>query len=716
MSTIEHFETIIGPSMTKKTIQYLFLWGQLIVRNYIQYGELDVDMIITVIGSATLKIETNRVNNQYIDNIKEKSTQIKRTFESTLDLLPHGVIIFDKATQNFTLLNQTIKRYIFGESSTGFPHNYHQLEGNEAFIDKLKGYVIHEVESQSTDANSDYISDNSKKSSSNGREITFSNFWVYLQQASKYNGQDYIFKSNSPKTYIQVIAQGIKSNQQQIVFCTDITKLKRIEKKSQKIRSNFFSAVAHELRTPLNSIGPIVKLAISSLKKSNQQQDNTRIMHLLNIVLSSSVHLQSVIEDALDMSRIENSKFTLNFEEFDIRDLINEVESIMVFQTEQKGIAITYHVSQMVPKCIFSDQKRIKQVLFNLLGNAYKFTFKGGIEIRVEYYPTTQILETSIIDTGVGMSEKDLKKLFQFFGKLEKDKDINKNGMGLGLNISKMIIKQLGGNIEVKSKRGEGSQFTFRIPLSRKQESNENERYQLNLQTSEKRTSEKLHSNNSHENFVQREKSKNPPGKVFTQTQEVNQEESDFHSEHISLTTEENDCLNFHFASIQKVAVNSVSKQRLDFQNRQNSEKSLNKNNTRGKKWKVLIVDDSAYNLFVLEELLKEVDATLEVQTALNGQICLNKFDGQDIIFMDLQMPVLDGYQTVVRLNEKHQKGEISLKNTSIVALSAISESQFYQSLAYYKNCNFHSFMEKPVQFNLIKNKIEAIKHQRSLE
>ncbi|TNV83797.1 hypothetical protein FGO68_gene5904 [Halteria grandinella] len=697
--------------------------------NSVEYslGEIDYDLVIAILGISILKVETNKVNNQYLNIINDKSIQIRRTFESTLDLLPHGVIIFDKATQRFTLFNQMIKRYIFGESSTGLPQNYHEVQDNGALVDKLKGYTIREVESQSTDANSDCISDNSKKSSGNGAERTFTNMWDYLQQANKFYGQDFIFKSKSPKTYIQVIAQGIKSNQQQIVFCTDITKLKRIEKKSQKIRSNFFSAVAHELRTPLNSIGPIIKIALSALLKSNQLQDKDKVVNLLNIALNSSVHLQSVIEDALDMSRIENSKFTLNYEMFDIRDLINEVEGIMGFQVEQKGVALTHQVSQLVPKSIFSDQKRIKQVLFNLLGNAYKFTFKGRIEIKVEYYPATQILETSIIDTGVGMNEKDLKKLFQFFGKLEKDKDINKNGMGLGLNISKMIIKQLGGNFEVKSKRGEGSEFIFRIPLGLEQNSKGNERIELSLGSSDKTSQGQLQRRNSQINFQAKEKLQYAARKLETQAIKL----EEFDQPPTSLATLEDDCPVFHFASLQNIAVGSGSIKQLDFSHLKIADNFISECQENTKKWKVLIVDDSAYNLFVLEEVLKEVDASLEVQTALNGQICLNKFDGQDIIFMDLQMPVLDGYQTVVRLNEKHQNGEISLNNTSIIALSAISENQFYQSLAHYKNCNFHSFskqhsfnnfinllyiVEKPVQFNLIKDKIESIKIQRSLQ
>ncbi|TNV73770.1 hypothetical protein FGO68_gene16965 [Halteria grandinella] len=518
-------------------------------------------MLILILTLAGLKKETNRINVQYIERIKQKSTQIKTTFESTLDLLPHGVIIFDQATQKFTLLNQMIKRYIFGESSTGLPQNYAQ--GNiGVFVEKLRDYAIHEMESQTNDANSDNISDNSKMSF--GRERAFTNLWEYMQQASKHYGQDFTFKSKSAKTFIQVIAQGLKSNQQQIVFCTDITKLKRIEKKSQKIKSNFFSSVAHELRTPLNSIGPIVKIALSALMKSNQLQDKDRVVRLLNIALSSSVHLQNVIEDALDMSRIENRKFTLNFEVFDIRGLINEVEGIMGFQTEQKGISLTHQVSQLVPKTIFSDQKRIKQVLFNLVGNAFKFTFKGGIHIRAEYYPATQILEISIIDTGVGMSEKDVKKLFQFFGKLEKDKDINKNGMGLGLNISKMIINQLGGNIEVKSKRGEGSEFTFRIPLGRqKGQLKGNQAIELLLNQFQNKPLSTLPKRHSTGLFLEKGEFTQATKAEQDQSQYFNLEESDIPS--ISLATEEDVCPVFHLTTHQKNAVVYHSIKELDF-------------------------------------------------------------------------------------------------------------------------------------------------------
>ena len=138
----------------------------------------------------------------------------------------------------------------------------------------------------------------------------------------------------------------------------------------------------------------------------------------------------------------------------------------MMFQIEKKGIEMRVNIDQNVPVMINSDQKRIKQILFNLIGNALKFTYKGKITLGLEYDALSGILSVSVQDTGIGIKPEDLAKLFQFFSQVSSSKNINKSGMGLGLTISKMIIQQLGGEIEVKSEPGVGSTFFFSIPLS----------------------------------------------------------------------------------------------------------------------------------------------------------------------------------------------------------------------------------------------------------
>ena len=115
----------------------------------------------------------------------------------------------------------------------------------------------------------------------------------------------------------------------------------------------------------------------------------------------------------------------------------------MMFQIEKKGIEMRVNIDQNVPVMINSDQKRIKQILFNLIGNALKFTYKGKITLGLEYDALSGILSVSVQDTGIGIKPEDLAKLFQFFSQVSSSKNINKSGMGLGLTISKMIIQQL---------------------------------------------------------------------------------------------------------------------------------------------------------------------------------------------------------------------------------------------------------------------------------
>ena len=147
------------------------------------------------------------------------------------------------------------------------------------------------------------------------------------------------------------------------------------------MRSMFFSSVAHELRTPLNSIIPIIKMILESPNFNLTAQ----LRKNLRIVLNSALHLQSVIEDALDMSRIENNKFTILKEMFNVREAVEEVCEIMAFQVESKKLQALVEISDEVPTHVFSDLKRYKQILFNLIGNAVKFTFKGAIKVRVDF-------------------------------------------------------------------------------------------------------------------------------------------------------------------------------------------------------------------------------------------------------------------------------------------------------------------------------------------
>ena len=228
----------------------------------------------------------------------------------------------------------------------------------------------------------------------------------------------------------------------------------------QKVRSNFFSSVAHELRTPLNSIIPLLKMILDIY---GECLSSPHAKELIRVVLNSALHLQNVIEDALDVSRLENNKFQLFKDYFSISDAVKDVCEIMEFQFRQKKLQLILNMKERVPHTVFSDIKRFKQVLFNLLGNAVKFTFKGQVTLSLDFDELSKMLLVDVEDTGVGIMPEDLSRLFKFFSCILRTKDCNRGGMGLGLTISKMIVQELGGEFNVSSSYGFGSKFSFTL-------------------------------------------------------------------------------------------------------------------------------------------------------------------------------------------------------------------------------------------------------------
>ena len=240
-----------------------------------------------------------------------------------------------------------------------------------------------------------------------------------------------VFKSKAPRRFIQVKSRVVTGGKHIIAICSDITKFKDSEIRMQKVRSKFLSQVAHELRTPMNAIIPILRMILLMLSQMKNVPEN--IMKYILIVQSSALHLYSIIEDCLEISRLENNKFKIYNEMFDVRGAINEVGEIMKFQIEEKGLQLDLQIRNELPHRILSDMKRFKQVLYNLIGNSLKFTFTGTIKVVVDFIKETRELKAEVSDTGIGMDQSDLNKLFKFLSCLSKTKDINRGGMGLGL-------------------------------------------------------------------------------------------------------------------------------------------------------------------------------------------------------------------------------------------------------------------------------------------
>jgi signal transduction histidine kinase/CheY-like chemotaxis protein len=231
-------------------------------------------------------------------------------------------------------------------------------------------------------------------------------------------------------------------------------------------KDRFLANISHEFRTPLNSV-----LGYAKILQRDRSLDTEQV-HKLNTIIRSGTYLLTLINDILDFSKSKTDKIELNVTEFDLSKFLNSLTGIVENEAREKGLQLRTEFKN-IPSTIRADQKRLTQVLINLLNNGIKFTSSGEILLKVSLIETIekndsqlqQKLRFEVIDTGTGISKKDLQKIFQPFeqtGELES----RYIGTGLGLAISKQLVELMGGKLQVKSKLGEGSNFWFEAVFS----------------------------------------------------------------------------------------------------------------------------------------------------------------------------------------------------------------------------------------------------------
>ena len=237
---------------------------------------------------------------------------------------------------------------------------------------------------------------------------------------------------------------------------------------ANQAKSEFLTNMSHDLRTPLNGILGIAQILLGSPNLTMEEQDN------VNIIYQSGSHLLTLINDILDLSKIEAGKMELDLGEFCLADFLKKVVEICQVRAKQKDIFFRYQPDSSLPKGIQADEKRLRQVLINLLGNAIKFTETGGVTFRVENLgdlcapqngaPSPCKLRFQIEDTGIGMTPEEIQKIFLPFEQA-KNTRYNGEGTGLGLAIGQKLIEMMGSTLHVKSQPGEGSGFWVDLEL-----------------------------------------------------------------------------------------------------------------------------------------------------------------------------------------------------------------------------------------------------------
>ena len=231
-------------------------------------------------------------------------------------------------------------------------------------------------------------------------------------------------------------------------------------KASEKAKHQFLANMSHEIRTPMNAIKGMTDILIRRNPKKEQ-------IEYLNGIKESSASLLIIINDILDISKIEVDKIDLESIPFSIAEVIKNVNAIMKFKTEEKGLELKTAIPESIPKLI-GDPNRLRQILINLLGNAIKFTEHGSVttSLKLTASEENDILNVhfTISDTGIGIEKESIEKIFNSFEQAYSDTSRKFGGTGLGLSISKKLITLQKGKIWVESEKGKGSQFHFTIP------------------------------------------------------------------------------------------------------------------------------------------------------------------------------------------------------------------------------------------------------------
>ncbi len=243
----------------------------------------------------------------------------------------------------------------------------------------------------------------------------------------------------------------------------ELSKARDLALASTRAKANFLANMSHEIRTPMNGIvGMSELLSCTQLNASQKEYTDT--------ILSSANALLSIINDILDISKIEAGKFHIQELDFDLQDLLDNALELLRVQAIRKRLYLTATIQVAVPTLLRGDEGRLRQVLINLIGNALKFTERGGVRVVVTVTHDTEkdaALRVAVIDTGEGISDEIQNRLFQPFTQADDSTSRRHGGTGLGLAISKQLIELMGGEIGVVSRAGDGAAFWFRLTLKK---------------------------------------------------------------------------------------------------------------------------------------------------------------------------------------------------------------------------------------------------------
>lgn len=245
-----------------------------------------------------------------------------------------------------------------------------------------------------------------------------------------------------------------------VIVLKDVTEFYEMKEKAEiagKAKTEFLANMSHEIRTPMNAIVGMVELIM------REDISDTVREHIYNIK-SAGTNLLGIINDILDISKVESGKIELLEDEYEFASIINDITNMAVVRINEKDIDFLVEIDPTIPYKLYGDEIRLRQIIINLVNNAIKFTTSGFVKLKIESQTIEDNevkLKVSVKDTGMGIKEEDLEKLFESFKQVDTRKNRNIEGTGLGLAISKSLVELMGGKIFVESVYGQGSEFSF---------------------------------------------------------------------------------------------------------------------------------------------------------------------------------------------------------------------------------------------------------------
>ena len=518
-----------------------------------------------------------------------------------------------------------------------------------------------------------------------------------------------------------------RMSQQQL---KELDKAKKEAVEANKAKSEFLSNMSHDIRTPMNGIVGMTAIAVANIN------DTTRVKDCLTKITLSSKHLLGLINDVLDMSKIESGRLTLNMHQISLREAMESIVNIVQPQIKAKNQHFDIFIQKIQTENVFCDSVRLNQVLINLLSNAIKFTPEDG-NIRVYLEQETSPVGQNYIrchfrvkDSGIGMTKEFQEKIFEKFSREQKEQVYKTEGTGLGMAITKYIIDTMGGTIQLNSVPGKGSEFHIILDLEKaftKEEdmllppwnvlvadNNEdlcqsavfslkeigiNAEWALNGKMAIEMVKKRHQENNDYQIVLLDWKMPDMDG--LETMREIRKQVgnnipiliisaydwSDIEEE--ALKAGANGFISKPlFKSNLFLGLSSfmIEKDAEEIQQKQKEQNFVGKH--------ILLAEDNDLNWEIAEDILSE--AGFELERAENGQICVQKFKNSevgyfDVILMDIRMPVMSGYDAAKEIRAMKERADVNLP---IIAMTA---DAFSEDIQHSLECGMNEHVSKPI-------------------